>query len=201
MSIIGIDEVGRGALAGPVVVAALLIRKGFRVKKRLGKLLLRDSKSLSALGREKWFRYIKEEEKISFVTSRVYQRGIEKMNITRAANFSAVKAFRRLQKSVHSKKYKVILDGGLYLKIGSKSLDVNSRTIVKGDQKFDAIKLASIVAKVTRDRYMKNLHKVYPKYGFYLHKGYGTAKHIRAIKKYGVSDVHRLTFLKNYIKL
>ncbi len=77
--------------------------------------------------------------------------------------------------------------------------NVRARTIVKGDEKFTAIKLASIVAKVTRDKFMNTLHKRYPQYGFAIHKGYGTKRHIAAIKKYGPSETHRATFIKNFV--
>ncbi|MEK9194630.1 MAG: ribonuclease HII, partial [Patescibacteria group bacterium] len=90
---------------------------------------------------------------------------------------------------------KVYLDGGLYLNNFPKPRTLKPKTLVKGDEKINAIKLASIAAKVTRDRYMVKLHKKYPRYRFNEHKGYGTKKHMRAIRKYGPSEVHRLTFV------
>jgi len=92
---------------------------------------------------------------------------------------------------------KIFLDSGLYLNtqtLMASGYRLNPKTFIKGDEKINAIKLASIVAKVTRDRYMIKLHEFYPRYGFDTHKGYGTKSHIKAIRKYGYSDVHRKSF-------
>ncbi len=197
MYIIGIDEVGRGSLAGPVVVAAVALPVGARFKN------LKDSKKLSAHKREEWFAYVKSEN-ISYTVARVYPKGIDTINISGAANLAAAKSFSRLLGSLGPKKQKnlkIFLDGGLYLtksirQLANKSQSANwrTKTIIKGDEKINAIKLASIVAKVTRDRYMTKLHEFYPKYEFRLHKGYGTKAHIKAIRRHGYSDVHRKSF-------
>lgn len=206
--VIGIDEVGRGALAGPVVVAAAAVPKEARrmvrgAEGRLGKL--KDSKKLSPRKRMAWFGYFKEHQDIVFMTARVYPRGIEKMNISRAANKAALNAYARLIVKNEPKigRHGIFLDGGLYLgnkKIGLSHGDFkegtkNAKTIIKGDEKIIAIKIASIAAKVLRDSYMRRLAKRYPKYGFDIHKGYGTRAHFRAIRKYGPSPVHRKSFL------
>lgn len=201
--IIGIDEVGRGALAGPVVVAAAMVwkRRGVR-RKGLGKL--KDSKKLSPKKREAWFAYFKSNPNIAFAVARVYQRGIEKLNISQAANVAAQRSCERLFRNIEISKYRniaprVYLDGGLYL--GKKVRGYPSqypyasvRTIVRGDEQITAIKIASIIAKVHRDRFMVRLAKKYPAYGFDVHKGYGTKAHYQALKKYGITDAHRKTF-------
>jgi ribonuclease HII len=199
---IGIDEVGRGPLAGPVVVCALLLPRGVRLN---GPSVLRDSKKLTELQRNAWHDWIKDHPRIKFAVSRVYPRGVERLNISRAANLAATRAFLRVARlfpppSLEGEGagggYSVFLDGGLHLNhLKTRSYKLEARTIIKGDEKINAIKLASIVAKVVRDRFMNKLHKKYPQYGFDRHKGYGTAAHLAAIKKFGPSDVHRQTFL------
>jgi ribonuclease HII len=198
--VIGIDEVGRGSLAGPVAVAAVCVPRGLRlINFKLGKL--RDSKKLTPKRREKWFEYFKNNPDINYALARVYPRQIEKRNITKAANLAALRAFGRLVSLIGRKASgcRVFLDGGLYL--GSGEQPKFAKTVVRGDEKVKVIAAASIVAKVSRDRAMVRLSKKYPQYGFEIHKGYGTKKHRQAIKKYGPSEVHRLTFLKKYHKI
>lgn len=192
--IVGIDEVGRGALAGPVVVAAAALPAGFVPRSRaLGKL--KDSKKLSVARREAWAAYFSDHPQIEFAVARVYPRQIEKRNISKAANIAAERAFERL-----AVQGLVFLDGGLFLgNGGGRSSDRAARprstkTVIKGDEKISAIKAASIVAKVYRDRLMCRLAKKYPKYGFEIHKGYGTGAHLWALKKHGPCPAHRLTF-------
>jgi ribonuclease HII len=197
--IIGIDEVGRGSLAGPVVVAALAIPKNLRVElKNLPKI--RDSKHLTSIQRQNLFDHIKSNPKIAYVTARVTPKVIDKINITKAANRAATKAFLRLvsNRLGLAAKTSVFLDGGLYLDIKvpmNNGYILNPKTIIRGDLRIRAIKLASVVAKVVRDKYMLRLHRRYSCYGFDRHKGYGTRAHFQAIKKYGPSPVHRLTFI------
>jgi ribonuclease HII len=193
--IIGIDEVGRGALAGPVAVAAVAISRKARIANRqLGRL--RDSKKLTPLQRERWAEYIKNHPHIWYSVARVYSRGVDNMNIARAANLAALRAFCSVTSTFNLQPltYVVRLDGGLFL--GNGAQPGNAKTVVRGDEKFTAVKLASILAKVSRDGYMKKLHKRYPQYGFAVHKGYGTKAHLIALRKFGVSSVHRLTFLR-----
>jgi len=193
--IIGIDEVGRGALAGPVAVAAVAMPKnlGFKIK-NLGKL--RDSKKLTPLRRELWFEYFKNHPQITYSLARVYPRVIERKNISKAANTAALRALTRLcsKKRINPRKCLILLDGGLY--VGNSGSVPNARTVIKGDERFATVKIASIIAKVSRDRFMKRLAKKYPRYGFEVHKGYGTKMHFRAIRKHGPSPAHRLTFLR-----
>lgn len=201
--VVGIDEVGRGALAGPVTVAAAMIALDAR-----GRLAhapfrtLKDSKKLSAARRELWARELRANAGVRFAVARVYPRGIERLNISAAANRAALRAFARLLKG-----HKIppgtgiYLDGGLFL--GSRaaqrsavaSRKIKAETVVRGDEKIPAVAAASIIAKVSRDAFMRRLAQKYPAYGFEVHKGYGTAAHRRAIKKNGPCDAHRLTFL------
>jgi ribonuclease HII len=204
--IIGIDEVGRGALAGPVVVAAAIVPRASRkiiADARLG--TLKDSKQLSPAQREAWFRYFKKHGQVHFAVARVYPRGIERMNISAAANRAAEKALAALGKKIaheqpriHFTKIKIILDGGLY--IGTRARQhsrypKNAITVPKADETRPAVAVASIIAKVTRDRFMVRLAQKYNAYGFDVHKGYGTLAHRKAITKTGPCAAHRLTFL------
>ncbi len=196
MYTIGIDEAGRGALAGPISVGVVLIPKGFYP--RLSSLpKLRDSKKLSAKQRALWFNYIKNDKRIVYATARVYPRTIERINISNSANLAASRAFERLIKNSHInlRNVNIFLDGGLYLglKIHKR---LNTKTVIRGDEKIVAVKLASIAAKVTRDDYMIKLQKKYPMYSLARHKGYGTSLHFNSIGKYGPKKIHRLTYLK-----
>jgi ribonuclease HII len=194
--VIGIDEVGRGALAGPIVVAAAKIspnRKSRIANRPLGKL--RDSKKLSPRQRAAWFAYLKDHPAVEFAIARIYPRRIERMNISRAANLAAERACKKLiadRKSLIVRS-RIFLDGGLFL--GNGEQPRSARTVVKGDEKIPAIAVASIIAKVTRDRFMVRLAKRYPAYGFEVHKGYGTKAHYKALRKHGSCDTHRSTFL------
>ena len=198
--IIGIDEVGRGALAGPVTVAVVCLPKNLIIKNsKLG--VLKDSKKLSPVQRQKWNDYFFRHPNIGYNVARVYPRGIERLNISKAANRAASRAFVKLIESCGLKagNCKIFLDGGLFLENrinpSTSSGRMIVRTIIRGDEKITAVKIASVIAKVNRDRYMERLSKKYPKYGFEIHKGYGTRFHIRAIRKYGLSKAHRLTFV------
>jgi ribonuclease HII len=196
---VGIDEVGRGPLAGPVVVAALSIPFGFRLpKKELGEL--RDSKALTAKKRGEWFSFLRRNNQVMFALGRAYPKTIDKINISAAANRAAESAFIRLCKmhsriNNHSKIDKIFLDGGLYIKNREHSQSVGAKTVIKGDEKIRPVALASIVAKVSRDRQMVRLAKKHPEYGFESHKGYATRGHYERLKILGPSPAHRLTFL------
>jgi len=218
--IIGIDEVGRGCLAGPIVVAALALPLKSNIKNQISKIqiknqnlpTLKDSKKLSTKQRGVWFKYIKNHPDIFYAKASVSPKVIDRINISQAANLAAARAFNKLVKenlaSINGSK--VFLDGGLYI---SKSItnslqlttknsclrrgfggQVKLKTIVRGDEKIPAIMLASIVAKVSRDRKMKKLHLEYPHYDFINNVCYGTKKHRRAIKKHGLSPIHRKSF-------
>jgi ribonuclease HII len=200
--VVGADEVGRGALAGPVVVAALAPPRNLKFKIKNLKLPIRDSKKLSPKQREEWFNFVKRQ-KIPFATASVSPKIIDKINIANAANLAASRAVLKLLKSLtivrdfSKRKVEIFLDGGLYLNSKFKSQNFKNlkiKTIIKGDEKILAITLSSIVAKVTRDQTMARLHKKYPQYDFINNVGYGTKKHRETIKKYGHSPIHRKSF-------
>ena len=197
--IVGIDEVGRGPLAGPVTVVAVAMPKNLRFRG------LKDSKKLTVGKRQEWFRYLRGQPNVFYAAASVTPVVIDRVNIAEAANLAATRSLSRLAKNhkLETKNCKIFLDGGLYINENKslKSEAYHPKTVIKGDEKYNCIKLASIVAKVRRDRYMTKLHKIYPGYGFNEHKGYGTKRHRQAIKKYGPSKIHRLTFIKKYIKV
>jgi ribonuclease HII len=211
--VIGIDEVGRGALAGPVVVAAaaLAVHAHGRVAHAPFRRL-KDSKKLSASAREFWAKELKNSPVARFAIARVYPRGIERLNISGAANRAAASAYAQLlKKHKISARTSVFLDGGLYLgskarqlsaaAAGSAVKKINAKTVIKGDEKIAAVAAASIIAKVARDAFMTRLAAKHPQYGFAIHKGYGTLVHRRAIQKNGPCAAHRLTFLTKRPKM
>lgn len=180
---IGIDEAGRGPLAGPVSVGAVMVPNDFdfSIFKNL-----KDSKKLSEAKREEFFEVIKKNIKFSVVM--VSNKIIDKKGISYAIKFAIKTLLKKLHPNV--KQTKIFLDGSL-----KAPEEFVQETIIKGDEKIPVISLASIMAKVTRDRYMKKISKNYPLFDFHVHKGYGTKKHILAIKKHGPSDLHRKTFI------
>ncbi len=196
MKIVGVDEVGRGPLAGPVTVCAVscdekIYTSLFKNKNLppLGK----DSKKLTAFDREKYqkvLKQLKKEKKISYVIVHVSNTTID----TKGLSFSIKKALTSCVVSLKlNKNSKILLDGGLKAPIEF----ALQKTIIKGDEKERIIAWASILAKVERDSLMKKASKKFPAYGFDVHKGYGTAKHCVAIQTMGLSAFHRQSFCKN----
>ncbi len=192
-TVIGIDEVGRGPVAGPVAVGAfLIIDPDFHLSVREFPLPLRDSKQLSRTQREAWFKKIvdwQEEGKCDFFVSMISAGEIDSHGLSRAIKKALAESLEMLEPDDECL---ILLDGSLHAPRTFK----NQITIIKGDEKEPVISLASIVAKVTRDRHMLTLAKRYPKYGFERHMGYGTEEHYAAIKKYGLCPIHRKSFLK-----
>jgi len=162
---------------------------------------LRDSKKLTGKQREEWARYIKNHPRIFYAVARCRPKTIDKINISQAANRAAARALKKLWLMIGGGNVRnVLLDGGLYINNPTSIMEhLDPQTIIKGDEKYNCVKLASIVAKVCRDKFMKKIHKKYPEYGFNRHVGYGTKAHIRAIKKRGPCDLHRLTFLSGLV--
>ncbi|MFH0806165.1 MAG: ribonuclease HII [Candidatus Brennerbacteria bacterium] len=205
--IIGIDEVGRGALCGPVTVAAFAFLQHGTFPPRVGNVPLRDSKRLTPRARETWFRAMKEKARagyVAFVTARVTPRIVDRVNISSAANLAATRAYERLiaNARLSPASLTVLLDGGLYIRPRAGLMPHRTRTIVRGDEKIPEIQLASIAAKVTRDRAMVRLHARHPAYGLAAHKGYGTRVHRKAISHHGpVKGLHRLTFLTKFPRM
>ena len=182
--ICGIDEAGRGPLAGPVVVAGVIMPKDSMIEG------VNDSKKVSEKKREKLYDIIIEEA-ISYSVAIIGQDVIDNINILNATKQGVTTVVEELDV-----KPNLILVDAL-TNIDTKGIPYDS--IIKGDAKCYNISAASIIAKVTRDRIMREWDKVYPQYGFINHKGYGTAKHIAALKEYGPCPIHRRTFIKNFV--
>jgi len=176
----GLDEVGRGPLAGPVVAGAVVI---LNPKIHLKKLKINESKKLSEKQREILYKILTNHKDIKWGIGIVSEKVIDKINILEATKLAMKKSIRAIKPNF------ILLDGNFSLDIG-----MLEKSIIKGDQKVISISVASIIAKVTRDRIMKKLHKKYPQYGFDKHKGYGTAFHMEMIKKYGPCKIHRWSF-------
>ena len=191
---IGIDEAGRGALAGPVCVGVVLYpenfdwREAFQLITKKGKPKLRDSKKLSAQQRDILFTYITEHPRLRHAAALVGNDVIDAIGIVNAANEAAALPISTLE--IPSTNVRVLLDAGL--KAPSKW---DQESHVRGDENIPAIAFASIVAKVTRDRHMEQVSISYEKYGFDRHKGYGTNEHFKAMRSHGMCEIHRRTFL------
>ena len=182
--ICGIDEAGRGPLAGPVIVGAVIMPRDSMIE------WVNDSKKISEKKREKLFDVITEEA-IAYGVGIIDQKEIDRINILNATKEGLTMAVKEL----NPKPDLIIVDA--LSKIDTEGIPYKS--IIKGDAKCYSIACASIIAKVTRDRIMRQWDEVYPQYGFIKHKGYGTAAHIAAIKEYGLCPLHRLSFVKNII--
>lgn len=193
--IVGIDEVGRGPLAGPVTVCAVSCSiTEYKSLKKLKSLPVsgKDSKKLKEKDREKFQKVLKGfsiSKKISYSICHVSNKIIDTKGISFAIKLAINKNLKYLK--VQNEDL-ILLDGGLRVTENF----LNQKTIIKGDEKEKIISWASILAKVERDNLMKKLHKKYPGYGFAVHKGYGTKKHREVIKTLGVSPVHRKTWIK-----
>ncbi len=182
--ICGIDEAGRGPLAGPVVVASVIMPKDSMIEG------INDSKKISESKREKLYEKIIQEA-ISYAVGIIDQKEIDEINILNATKKGLTTSLKEL-----SVKPDIILVDAL---TGIDTLQIPYQSIIKGDAKAYSISAASIIAKVTRDRIMRKYDEIYPKYQFAKHKGYGTAAHIASIKEYGICPIHRLSFVKNFI--
>ena len=193
-SICGIDEAGRGPLAGPVVVASVIMPEGSMIEG------VNDSKKVSEKKREKLYEQIIDEA-VAYGVGIIDQNEIDRINILNATKEGLTFCIKELEKDLKEKnrgieKPEIILVDAL-TKIDTDHIPYQS--IIKGDAKSYSIAAASIIAKLTRDRIMRQWDEVYPEYGFAKHKGYGTAMHISAIKQYGICPLHRKTFVKNFI--
>ncbi len=177
----GIDEAGRGPLAGPVYAAAVILPEGYSHS------VLNDSKKLTEKKREEVYEDIIKDA-VSYGVGIATEKEIDEINILNATYL----AMKRAVENLSVKPDFAYIDGNRYPNTG-----VKEETIVKGDGKCISVAAASVIAKVQRDRFMLSLDEKYPEYCFKKHKGYGTKLHYEKIKEYGVSEVHRKSFLKN----
>ncbi len=181
--IAGVDEAGRGPLAGPVVAAAVIFdRKTFHEE-------INDSKKLSESKREELYKWITGNCK-SFGVGIVDRKEIDKINILQATLKAMKNAVGQLNRQPHF----IFIDGNK-----SFQSEIKTKTVVKGDSKSFSIAAASIIAKVTRDKIMKEASKIYPEYFWDKNKGYATRAHIEAVRKHGATPLHRKTFLKKIL--
>ena len=200
--VIGLDEAGRGPLAGPVVAAAVMIRpEHLKIgawrsseifKKNFG---LRDSKKLSAKQREYFYNILVNHPQIKWGIGVVSERVIDKVNIFNATKMAMRKALNDLYHNFHGRENYgtrdfILIDGNFALN----NLNVPQKSIIAADKKVFSCAAAGIIAKVTRDRIMQKMHKKYPQYGFNLHKGYGTRLHMKNLQNLGPCKIHRKSF-------
>ena len=181
-AVCGVNEAGRGPLAGPVFAAAVILPEGCEIEG------LNDSKKLSEKKREALFDVIKEKA-VSWSVASVDEKVIDEINILQATYLAMKNAVEGLDVPADY----ALIDGNRL-----PPLPINGETVVKGDAKSMSIAAASILAKVSRDRFMLEIDKKYPQYQFSKHKGYGTKLHYEMLTEHGISDCHRLTFLKSF---
>ena len=177
----GVDEAGRGPLAGPVYACAIIMKEDFIIPE------VNDSKKLTEKKREALYDIILENA-LDWSVASVSEKEIDEINILNATMKAMDMAILGL---------KVVPDLALIDGNQNRGIKQNNKTIIKGDSKSYNIAAASIIAKVTRDRFIIKMDELYPQYGFKKHKGYGTKEHIENIRKYGPCEIHRRTFLKN----
>jgi ribonuclease HII len=181
--IAGVDEVGRGPLAGPVVTAAVILKENELIEG------VDDSKKLSEKQREILYEVIKQRA-LAIEIGIIYEKEIDEINILNATK----KAMEIAILNLSPKPDFILLDA-----VKLEKIKIDQCSIIKGDSLSISIAAASIIAKVTRDRLIVELDKKYPEYGFAKHKGYGTAEHIAALRKYGICPIHRVSFTKNFV--
>ena len=192
VSICGIDEAGRGPLAGPVVVACSLMPKDSMIEG------VNDSKKIAEKKRERIYEEIIKEA-IAYGVGIINQEEIDRINILNATKKGLTIAIKELEEKLEKQNLKrpeVILVDAL---TGIDTLGIPYKSIIHGDAISYSIACASIIAKVTRDRIMKQMDEIYPQYGFAKHKGYGTAAHMQAIRENGLCPIHRRSIVKNII--
>lgn len=181
--ICGCDEAGRGPLAGPVFAAAVILPHGIEIP------ALNDSKKLTEKQREKLFDIITEVA-VDYAVASASVEEIEEINILNASML----AMKRAVESLKNTPDHALIDGNI-----ARGFDIDARPVIKGDALSPSIAAASILAKVSRDRYCMEMDALYPEYGFAKHKGYATKDHREAVLKYGASPVHRKSFLKKLL--
>ncbi|MDP2910672.1 MAG: ribonuclease HII [bacterium] len=198
--VIGLDEVGRGPLAGPVIACAITVPEFLISNFKF--LNIKDSKKLSAKQREKIYEVLKDNHDVKWGIGRVSEKVIDRINILEATKLAMQRAVKSLEKNLKNELVQkkcdrtnfaqgsfLIIDGNFGIDI-----DIPQKSIIKADEKVFSVAAASIVAKVYRDKMMFNYHKKYPEYGFDKHKGYGTELHRKLIEKHGFCRLHRKSF-------
>lgn len=187
--IAGVDEVGRGPIAGPVVAAACIFDRDVDI------VGIDDSKKLSEKKREQFFDEIKDKA-LAYGIGEASCEVIDEINILEATKLAMKRAIDEADKMLESKgrdRIQIVIFDAVKIN----DLKKEQMSVIKGDQTYFSVAAASILAKVTRDKLMKEYDKVYPEYGFASNKGYGTKAHYEGIKKAGITEIHRKSFLKN----
>ena len=188
--IIGVDEVGRGPLAGPVVAAAAWVDPKFFEEEFELKKCIRDSKTLSEKQRDKVFEFLEKEKGFKICLGEVAPKTIDRINILNSSLLAMRLAVEELLNEIGKEDIEILVDGNRIIP----GLNYSQKPIIKGDRDIFSIAVASIYAKVFRDRKMVAYHQKFPEYGFDSHKGYGTKKHLEALKTQGACEIHRQSF-------
>lgn len=184
----GIDESGRGPLAGPVLAAAAVVIGSVEIDNTWGEM--KDSKKMSPKKREEIFEALKQHPAVEWGIGRVSEKVIDRINILQATKLAMKRAVKNLTKKLSEGRVDfLIIDGNFGI-----NLAIPQKSVIKGDEKIFLVKLASIVAKVSRDRIMLRYHRKYPQYGFDKHKGYGTKLHMEMLEGHGPCKIHRKSF-------
>jgi len=184
--VVGIDEAGRGPLAGPVIACAITVPE-FSIS-NFKFLNIKDSKKLSEKQREEIYEMLKQDSSIEWGIGRVSEKVIDRINILEATKLAMKRAVKNLERKSSNADF-LLIDGNFRI-----NMDIAQKPIIKADEKVFSCAAASIIAKVTRDRMMLKYHKKYPKYAFNRHKGYPTKFHRQTIKQCGFCDIHRKSF-------
>ena len=188
MNICGVDEAGRGPLAGPVVVAAVVFPQHFKING------VKDSKKLSKSKREYFYDLILDKC-LDYNIQIVDNITIDEINILK----STMLGIQRCLENLNIRREKVMIDGNYFVLEQNKHCNYNYQLVVKGDEKIFHISSASILAKVARDRIMVGLHELFPVYNFLKNKGYPTREHIQKVKEIGITEIHRKSFCRKYL--
>jgi ribonuclease HII len=195
-AVVGLDEVGRGPLAGPVVAAAVIANLKFEnlnLKSNISLKSINDSKKVSKKKRQELYEFLTSHSHVKWGIGIVSEKLIDRMNILEATKLAMRRALNNMAYKWpildKSRQLFLLIDGNFTIKFGA-----SQRAIVKGDTKVFSISAASIIAKVTRDKIMERAHLKFPQYGFLQHKGYPTALHVEKLKAFGPCPIHRKTF-------
>lgn len=198
--VIGIDEVGRGSLAGPLTIASVCYQPTINQQVDKERFLIKDSKKISPKKREKLAFWIKKQALI-FSIKNISPKTIDRKGVVFAFEKGVLSVVKKIIKKINRQKFVVLIDGFLVKKINSvfKNKLIFQQALVNGDNRCFSIASASIIAKVYRDQLMIRLSKKYPNYHFDKNKGYGTKEHFKALKIFGLTKIHRRRYLKKFL--